>query len=247
VSGRRVALVTGASGALGAAAAAAFADEGWDVIGVDRVAPTSGEWRDFLVADLAEPGVADRVQAIVEPGPLDALVNNAALQVNRPLVETSDDDWRAVMGVNLDAAFRLIRVLHPALRATRGSVVNVASVHALATSANVAAYAISKAALAGLTRTAAVELAADGIRCNAVLPGAVVTPMLRAGLDRRTHPEGAAGNLRALVDRTPLGFVAEPAQIAPSIVFLADAERSPYTTGQLLVVDGGVLARLGTE
>jgi NAD(P)-dependent dehydrogenase (short-subunit alcohol dehydrogenase family) len=247
VSGRRVALITGATGALGAAAAAAFADEGWDVIGVDRIAPTSGDWKDFLVADLAEPAVADQVRALVELGRLDALVNNAALQVNRPLVETSDDEWRAVMGVNLDAAFRLIRGLHPALRTSRGSVVNVASVHALATSANVAAYAISKAALAGLTRTAAVELAADGIRCNAVLPGAVSTPMLHAGLDRRAHPEGASGNLRALVDRTPLGFVAEPAQIAPSIVFLADANRSPYTTGQLLVVDGGVLGKLGSE
>jgi NAD(P)-dependent dehydrogenase (short-subunit alcohol dehydrogenase family) len=125
--------------------------------------------------------------------------------------------------------------------------VNVSSVHALATSPNVAAYAVSKAALAGLTRTAALELALHGIRCNAVLPGAVMSDMLRAGLSRREHPEGPQGNLDALIARTPLGFVATPEQIAPSIVFLADGERSPYTTGQLLVVDGGAMIRLGTE
>jgi NAD(P)-dependent dehydrogenase (short-subunit alcohol dehydrogenase family) len=111
----------------------------------------------------------------------------------------------------------------------------------------VAAYAVSKAALAGLTRTAALELALHGIRCNAVLPGAVMSDMLRAGLSRREHPEGPQGNLDALIARTPLGFVATPEQIAPSIVFLADGERSPYTTGQLLVVDGGAMIRLGTE
>ena len=119
--------------------------------------------------------------------------------------------------------------------------------HALTTSANVAAYAISKAALAGLTRTAALELALHGIRCNAVLPGAVMSDMFHAGLSRRPHPDGPGGNLQEIVRRTPLGFVATPKQIAPSIVFLADGEHSPYTTGQVLVVDGGTLIRLGTE
>lgn len=109
--------------------------------------------------------------------------------------------------------------------------VNVGSVHAVATSANAAAYAVSKGALATLTRAAALELASDGVRCNAVLPGAVDTPMLRQGLSRRAHPEGAAGNLRALIARTPLGFVAAPDQIAPAVLFLADGEQTPYVTG----------------
>ena len=112
---------------------------------------------------------------------------------------------------------------------------------------NVAVYAISKGALAALTRSAAIELAAAGIRCNAVLPGAVDTPMLREGLDRRPHPDGPDGNLNELAARTPLGFVATADQIAPSVVHLADGELSPYTTGQMLVVDGGATIKLGTE
>ena len=112
---------------------------------------------------------------------------------------------------------------------------------------NVAVYAISKGALVALTRSAAIELAAAGIRCNAVLPGAVDTPMLRAGLDRRYHPDGPEGNLRELASRTPLGFVATPAQIAPSVVHLADGEQTPYITGQTLVIDGGATIKLGTE
>lgn len=245
----RVVVVTGAAGAIGRAAADAFRHDGWRVVGTDRVDPGSGPWTQFVVADVADPATPLRLAETLDGplGPLDALVNNAALQVDRPLVETTDEQWRAVMGVNLDAAFRLIRALHPHLAAARGSIVNVSSVHALATSPNVAAYAVSKAALAGLTRTAALELARAGIRCNAVLPGAVMTPMLRAGLSRRAHPDGEQGNLDALVARTPLGFVADPEQIVPSIVFLADARRSPYTTGQLLVVDGGATIRLGTE
>jgi NAD(P)-dependent dehydrogenase (short-subunit alcohol dehydrogenase family) len=151
------------------------------------------------------------------------------------------------MNTNLRSAFQCIREAHGRLAAARGAVVNISSVHALATSVNVAAYAISKGALAALTRSAAIELAESGVRCNAVLPGAVDTAMLRAGLDRRPHPDGPDGNLHDLARRTPLGFVATAEQIAPSVVHLADGRLSPYTTGQLLVVDGGATVKLGTE
>ena len=80
-----------------------------------------------------------------------------------------------------------------------------------------------------------------------MLPGAVDTAMLRDGLDRRPHPDGAEGNLAELAAGTPLGFVATPEQIAPSVLHLADRDQSPYTTGQMLVVDGGVTAKLGSE
>jgi NAD(P)-dependent dehydrogenase (short-subunit alcohol dehydrogenase family) len=245
----RIVLVTGAAGAIGAATAAAFRASGWHVVGLDRrAAAKPGDYSDFIVDDIADPECPTRLLGHADIGQrLDALVNNAAIQIDQPLVETTDEMWRQVMGTNVDAAFRLIRTFHGHLAASRGAIVNVSSIHALATSANVAAYAVSKAALAGLTRTAALELALHGIRCNAVLPGAVMSDMLRAGLTRRPHPEGAEGNLGEIVRRTPLGFVATPEQIAPSIVFLADGECSPYTTGQLLVVDGGTLIRLGTE
>lgn len=244
----RRAIVTGAGGGIGRAIVEHFAAAGWDVIGIDRrdiddELPVSR----FLRADLSHGNAVDEIHAELGIDGLDALVNNAAVQINRPLVETTDADWDLVMNTNVRSAFQMIRAFSTELSSRRGAVVNISSVHAIATSENVAAYAISKGALSALTRSAALELAEIGIRCNAVLPGAVLTPMLEDGLSRRPHPDGPSGNLRNLSDRTPLGFVATPAQIAPSVLHLADSELSPYTTGQLMVVDGGAVLRLGTE
>jgi NAD(P)-dependent dehydrogenase (short-subunit alcohol dehydrogenase family) len=242
-------IITGACGGIGRGAGTAFRKAGWAVIGIDQVARLDDlEVDEFVQADLAAEGGVEEVRAkLGHISKLDALVNNAALQINQPLVQTSDAEWTAVMNTNVRAAFQMIREFHSALSSARGSVVNISSVHAVATSMNVAVYAISKGALLALTRSAALELASEGIRCNAVLPGAVMTPMLEAGLSRRPHPDGPDGNLNALIDRTPLGFVATPDQIAPTIVHLADTELSPYTTGQMMVVDGGATIRLGTE
>lgn len=242
-------IITGACGGIGRGAATAFQQAGWHVIGVDQSDPQEDlEVDEFIKADLAaERGVQTIRRELGHIQKLDALVNNAALQVNQPLINTTDDEWTAVMNTNVRAAFQMIREFHSALSAARGAVVNVSSVHAVATSMNVAVYAISKGALVALTRSAALELAAEGIRCNAVLPGAVMTPMLEHGLSRRPHPDGPDGNLNALIDKTPLGFVATPEQVAPTIIHLADTDLSPYTTGQMMVVDGGATIRLGTE
>jgi len=245
----RRALITGSSGAIGSALVAAFQAAGWDVVGVDREsAATTAAGVEVIDADLGQVGEVDRVLDVVaQGGRLDAIVNNAATQVNQSLVETSDQQWDQVMAVNLRAPFQFIRRGASLLAETGGSVVNISSVHALATSPNVAAYAVAKGALVALTRSAAVELAPKGVRVNAVLPGAVDTPMLRDGFGRRPHPDGPEGNRRQLVARTPLGFIATPDQVAPSVVHLADGEQSPYVTGQVLVIDGGVLATLASE
>ena len=124
-----------------------------------------------------------------EEGPLAALVNNAAIGLDKPLRDTTGDDWKRLMDVNLRSAFQCVREARRFLAAANGAVVNVGSVHAIATSANAAVYAVTKGALCALTRAAALELAADGVRCNA--PGAVDTPMLRDRLSRR--PRGARG------------------------------------------------------
>jgi len=245
----RSVVVTGVCGGIGRAIAARFTDAGWTVIGVNRREPDADVRIDrFELADVGKDGeVAALFERLSDMNSLDALINNAAVQINKPIIETSDAEWSQVMDTNLRSAFQCIREAHPLLAAARGAVVNISSVHAIATSMNVAVYAISKGALAALTRSAAIELAAAGIRCNAVLPGAVDTPMLREGLDRRPHPDGPDGNLNELAARTPLGFVATADQIAPSVVHLADGELSPYTTGQMLVVDGGATIKLGTE
>jgi len=249
MSNRHV-LITGVCGGIGRATANAFKTDGWTVIGVDRAEPDDDLAVDrFELVDVSQSDqVKDlftRLRADLEG--LHALVNNAATQVNKPIVETSDDDWEYIINTNVRSAFQCIRESHPLLEPVRGAVVNVASVHAIATSMNVAVYAISKGALVALTRSAALELADDGIRCNAVLPGAIDTKMLRDGLDRRPNPDGAEGNLKILAQRTPLGFVASADDIAPSIVHLADNDQSKYTTGQMLVLDGGATIRLSTE
>ena len=120
--------------------------------------------------------------------------------------------------------------------------------HAIATSANIAAYAASKGGLLALTRAVAIEFAPDNIRCNAILPGAVDTPMLHAGLSR-DHVTGASLEERItdLGNRTVMGRVGRPAEIAQTIVFLADNTRASFVTGQALIVDGGATARLSTE
>ena len=249
MSNRQV-LITGVCGGIGRAAARKFRAEGWEVIGADRAEPDPDVEVDrFELVDVSQ---SDEVAALfsrlrTDLSGLHALVNNAATQVNKPIVETSDADWEYIINTNVRSAFQCIREAHPLLKAVRGAVVNVASVHAIATSMNVAVYAISKGALVALTRSAALELADDGVRCNAVLPGAIDTKMLREGLDRRPNPDGAEGNLRILAQRTPLGFVASADDIAPSIVHLADNEQSRYTTGQMLVLDGGATIRLSTE
>ncbi len=245
----RLAIVTGASGGIGSATARLFVGEGWDVIGLDRRPPAVEE--DGITAvpcDLANTEqIASAIAEHVGDKPLHALVNNAALQVNKALSETTDEEWDAVMNTNVRSAFACMREAHTALVLGRGAVVNVASVHAVATSSNIGAYAASKGAMVALTRAAAVELADRGVRCNAILPGAVDTQMLRDGLDRRPHPDGPGGNLQDLIKRTPLLSVATPEDIASTIVFLADSTKSAFTTGQALVVDGGATARLSTE
>jgi len=241
-------VITGASGGIGYACTQAFLADGWNVIGFDRREPEAAPGLTYVQCDI---GISEQVAAACaaasEMGPIHALVNNAAVQVNKPLLQTTDEEWALVMNTNVRGAFECMRGLMDPLSESRGAVVNIASVHAVATSQNISAYAASKGALVALTRAAAVELAHQGIRCNALLPGAVDTPMLRDGLSRRPHADGPDGNLRELRERTPLQMVATADEIAKSVLFLADNDRSPYITGQSLVADGGATARLSTE
>jgi NAD(P)-dependent dehydrogenase (short-subunit alcohol dehydrogenase family) len=242
--------VTGVLGGIGRATASCFAQAGWRVFGVD-IAP--GEAPDgverFWQADLSLPGenasVFDGLGPIVG-GCLDALVNNAAIQVVKPLLETTIEDWDRVIGANLRSVFLSTRNAHPLLVASRGAVVNVSSVHALATSTNNVAYAASKGGVLAMTRALAIELAPAGVRVNAILPGAVDTGMLRAGISR-SRPDSVEAGLEALAARTVLGRIGTPDEIARAILFLADSGQSSFMTGQALVVDGGATCRLSTE
>jgi NAD(P)-dependent dehydrogenase (short-subunit alcohol dehydrogenase family) len=239
-----IAVVTGSAGGIGSAIVRAFAAAGWSTLGVDRARGDGCSDR-FVELDLAAACAPERVLAAIpgEAGVV-ALVNNAAVQIARPLTGTTPEEWQATWDVNVRAPALLTRAL--AARMAPGSaILNIASVHALATSAGLAAYATSKGALTALTRAAALELAPRGIRVNAVLPGAVNTEMLAAGLLRSGLGRDAA--MDALVKRTPLQRVGTPAEIAQAVLFLCDSSRSGFITGQCLTVDGGASARLSSE
>lgn len=244
-------LITGAAGGIGRATVESFAGSGWDVIAVDRESPrrTSGSVRAFR-ADVSMPESVDELfdEIIQTTDRLEALINNAAIQICKPLVDMEPEEWDAVMGSNLRSVYLTARKGYPLLKNARGSIVNVSSVHALATSVDLAAYAASKGAQMALTRAMALEFARDGIRVNAILPGAVDTRMLRDGLGRG-HLAGLTveEQLDALGKRTALGRVGRPVEIARAIQFLVDEEQSSFITGQAIIVDGGATARLSTE
>ena len=248
----RVALITGVAGGIGYATAEVFSANQWTVVGVDRrhIEYDLSAVHHFIEADISDIEASSAIFDEIEKneGQIDALINNAAIQVTKPLVETTPEEWDLVMDLNLRSVYLGIRHAYPLLRRSKGAIVNISSVHAVATSANIAAYAASKGALLALTRALAIELTTDSIRVNAVLPGAVDTPMLRAGLTRG-HVTGNNEYelIKALGARHVIGRVGRPEEIAEAILFLADNNRSSFITGQALIVDGGATARLSTE
>ncbi len=250
---KKTVVITGAAGGIGQASVKVFADKGWFVIGIDR-APYPKKFPDsgaFIQADVAQEGdwieIKSQISKLTES--LDAVINNAAIQVTKPLVKTSVEEWDRVLNANLRSVFLSIKLLYPALKAgSGGAIVNVSSVHAVATSKNIAAYAASKGGMLALTRALAIELAPDNIRVNAVLPGAVDTGMLRAGLNRDHAGEGTPEQrLENLARKTVSGKIGKPEEIARAIFFLADPDQASFITGQPLVIDGGATARLSTE
>ena len=250
----RVMMITGAAGGIGRATVKVFTEAGWRVIGVDRneFGPTFPANGLFILADIAD---GNQMHAIFEKAKaftqtLDALINNAGFQIHKPILETSVEDWDEVMASNLRSVFLGSKLAHPLLKAGGGgAIVNISSVHAICTSANIASYAASKGGMLALTRAMAIEFASDNIRVNAILPGAVDTPMLRASMGGRDNLSGGnmMDRLENLARKTVIGRVGQPEEIAHSIYFLADSKQSSFMTGNALVVDGGATARLSTE
>ena len=172
-------------------------------------------------------------------GPLDILSNNAGVDDpdETPVSETPDEVWSDTFSVNVDGVFRICRAAIPLMR-DGGAIVNIGSTNSIAPRANAAAYCASKAALLQLTRSLALELAPRHIRANCVCPGIVDTPLTNLFLDRSDDPD----TLRLEYARSnPLQRIADPAEIANCVLFLASDEAS-FVTGSSLVVDGGSLA-----
>ncbi|MEN9662735.1 MAG: hypothetical protein RL324_1684 [Verrucomicrobiota bacterium] len=243
----RTAIITGASRGLGAAMATALAEAGADVVLVSRTRNAELEksiaalGRRVLgvMADVGQPAAAAQImrEARAAFGGADILVNNAGIIRRAPFLEFSAADWSDVMDVNLGGAFRLGQAFAGALVAdkARGSVINVASLLSFQGGIRVASYTAAKSALLGLTRLMANELAGQGIKVNALVPGYMVTDNTAA---LRADPVRSAEILR----RIPAARWGTPEDLKAAVVFLASSA-SDYMHGSTLAVDGGWLAR----
>jgi 3-oxoacyl-[acyl-carrier protein] reductase len=236
------ALVTGASRGIGAAVAAALAEDGWPVglgyrsgaDGAQRVADeiaAAGGTAMPVPGDVSDPDAVEGVFSALESafGPVLVLVNNAGVRADGLAVQLDDDEWSRVLDTNLSAAFRLTRrAVRGMIRQRFGRVVNVASVVGPKANAGQANYAASKAGLIGLTRTVAVEVARRGVTVNAVAPGFIETDMT----------EGLPPDL---LNAVPARRAGSPQDVADCVRFLA-SDQAGYVTGTTLTVDGGLSA-----
>lgn len=252
----KTALVTGAASGIGRAAAERLAEEGARVVctdldlrrteGVAEGIRKRGGSAEAAVLDVTDEAAWESVIArAVERGPLDVLVSSAGVAQATPTAETSLDDWRRVLAINLDGVFLGTKhaLRHMTGAGRGGSLVHIASATGLRAVAGAAAYSASKAAVIAFSRSVAREClaAGNGIRVNSVCPGGVKTPLWRAmgffaQLVARHGSEEAA--FAAMAGATPAKRFAEPAEIAEAILYLASDE-SRFVTGTELVVDGG--------
>jgi len=249
----RTALVTGASSGLGRGFAATLARAGARVAVHGRDPARLRETREGieaeggrcveLTADLREPDACRRLvdEAHAALGRLDVLVNNAGMNRRRPIAEVTVDDFDAIVATNLRSAFVLGQAAHPIMRDQGGgAIVNIGSITDRYGLGSVAVYGMTKAALAQLTRTMAVEWARDGIRVNGLSPGFIVTPLTESSL------WGVPRRRDWLLARIPAGRPGRPDDLAGTLLLLA-SPASPYLTGEVIHVDGGFLAGGGWD
>ena len=250
---QRVALVTGAGEGIGRGCALALAEAGADVV-VNDVNPVTGQATAAEIQKMgrrslfAQADVSDAraVQAMVEAvqrefGVLHVLLNNAGFNLFKNLEQTSLEEWDRIMSVDLRGIYLVTRGMLPLLKIARGaSVVNIASVHAQATIADITAYAAAKGGVVSMGRSLAQELGKQGIRVNTISPGFVRTPLLDRWLNSEPDPQASLARVNGF---HPLGRIGTPQDIGNLVVFLA-SDYSSFISGANITIDGGLTARL---
>jgi NAD(P)-dependent dehydrogenase (short-subunit alcohol dehydrogenase family) len=249
----RVALVTGAGEGIGHGCALALAEAGADVV-VNDVNPVTGEATAEAIRGMgrrslfvqADVSAADAVRAMAETiqrefGVVDVLLNNAGFNLFKNLEQTSLEEWERIMSVDLRGVYLVTRAMLPLLKTAGGaSVINIASVHAQATVADITAYAAAKGGVVSMGRSLAQELGKFGIRVNTISPGFVRTPLLDRWLNSEPDPQASLGRVLAF---HPLGRIGTPQDIGNLVVFLA-SDYSGFISGTNITIDGGLTARL---
>jgi 3(or 17)beta-hydroxysteroid dehydrogenase len=248
----KVALVTGAAMGLGRAASLLLASEGASVVvtdideasgqGTARMIADAGAASHFLRHDVSREDEWLPVMQAVEQrfGRLDVLVNNAGIAIARNIEETTLDDWKRTMAVNLDGVFLGCKHAIPLMKRTGGSIINLSSIDGIIGEADLAAYCASKGGVRTLTKAVAVHCAEAryGIRCNSIHPGYIWTPQTEKYLMDLGSVEVEKAKA---TKRHPIGFLGEPSDVANMVLYLASDE-SRFVTGAEMVVDGGYLA-----
>ena len=243
----RVALVTGSNRGLGAAIALGFAQAGADVVLHDIAAPEetarhihekTGVRTHCLAADLSSRAQADRVieDAVAAMGAVDIVVNNAGIIRRAPAAEHGDEDWDAVIEINLTAVFRMCRAAGGHMLARgKGKIVNIASLLSFQGGINVPSYSAAKGGVAQITKALANEWAGRGVNVNAIAPGYMRTENTRPLFQNEERRQ-------SILERIPAGRWGEPEDLCGAAVFLASSA-SDYVHGHVLVVDGGWMGR----
>lgn len=229
------ALVTGGSAGIGAACVTTLQQAGATVVSVDLDEPSGSAPDDVVVGDITDPDIRTEALRLLGPG-VSVLVNNAALQLELRLADTPDEQLARILAVNVAAPVSLTRDF-AAGAADGSSIVNIASVLSVTGDPALAAYSVTKAAIINLTRTTALEYAGR-IRVNAVLPGAIRTPLNTRVWEASPDPAAAERRLTAVY---PVGRIGEPAEVGGVVAFLA-SPLAGFITGSLVTVDGGLLA-----
>jgi NAD(P)-dependent dehydrogenase (short-subunit alcohol dehydrogenase family) len=235
---KQTVLITGACGGIGTALCDVFSKAGYAVIGIDKSIPDAFP-HPAIPCDIRKiaqsESVADEIRETVlelSGNRLNVLINNAAVQIIKPCDELTRQDWASTLETNLLAPFWLTSIFLPELKAAKGSIVNIGSIHAKLTKRQFVAYATSKGALETMTRAMALDLAPE-VRVNAIAPAATDTAMLRAGF------EGNSEGFAMLEQYHPLGRIASPEEVGRLALFLAGRDAG-FITGAVLPIDGGI-------